>query len=157
MRISVRSVVGLAVFAAILSCAEQARADELKWLGVHGAYYTQYEQPAIGFTARQDVGDSWSVGFLVDYVIRTQRHTTWVAGADLQWETVLPERHLIGWVGAGGGVLRDDPIDARADFSPFASGFVGIGLKGHPIMPYLEMRIMSNRVFHGVIYAGVRF
>jgi hypothetical protein len=158
MRTWERTVRGTLVVGALALCgAASAPADELKWLGVHGAYYTQYEQGAAGVNARQDIGQSFSVGLLVDYVFRTERHTTWVGGVDLQWETALPDHHFVGWGGVGGGVIRDDPRDKKEDYSPFASAFVGVGLNNRPIMPYVELRIMSNRVFHGVVYAGLRF
>jgi hypothetical protein len=82
-----------------------------------------------------------------------------VGGVDAQWETPLPfaRRRLVGWGGVGGGVVRDEPRDKKPDYSPFASAFVGVGLNNSPIMPYVEMRVMSNLVFHGVLYAGIRF
>jgi hypothetical protein len=67
-----RQLGGALVVAALTLGGASAHADELKWLGVHGAYYTQYEQGAIGANARQDVGNSFSIGILVDYVFRTQ-------------------------------------------------------------------------------------
>src|SRR2546430_2138306 len=114
MRTWERAMAGSLVAGALALCgAVSARADELKRLGFHAAYYTQYEQAAAGINARQDVGDSFSVGMLVDYVFRTEHHTTWVGGVDLQWETPLPDHHFVGWGGVGGGVIRDDPRDKK--------------------------------------------
>jgi hypothetical protein len=159
MRIGRQGVVTMLVLGALVMAVAPAGAEDLKWLGVHGAYYSQYEKCALGINARTDVGDSFSVGFLVDYVFQGDSRETWAASADLQWETPLPGHFLDGWVGGGVGVFRDDlrQPNRNADYQPFAAAFVGVGLGNHPIMPYVEMRFVSHEVFHGVLYAGVRF
>jgi hypothetical protein len=160
MRIGGRGVVKMLVLAALLMAGAPAgAADDLKWLGVHGAYYSQYKQGAVGINARTDMGNAVSVGFLAEYIFQGDSRETWAAGTDLQWETPLPGRFLDGWVGAGVGVFRDDLRlpNRKADYQPFASAYFGVGLGNHPIMPYVEMRFVSHEVFHGVVYAGVRF
>jgi hypothetical protein len=153
------------VLAAItVAGASRAQADDINgenvlWYGVHGSYYSQYERGALGIDARMDVGHDVSVGFLLDYVFQPNNRTTWVTDADLQWQHKLPGIRLDGWVGAGLGVVRDDfpGMNQEADYQPLAVFFVGTGLAKHPVMPYVEFRLMSNRVFHGVLQAGLRF
>src|SRR5262245_6827954 len=156
MRVRSRLVGGLMM--AALFGVGSAGAEELKWLGVHGAYYSQFEKGAVGINARQDVGNDVSVGFLTDYVFRATR-TTWVFSADLQLEKSLLKEKLALWAGGGGGVLRDDQRgpNLKPQYELFAVGFVGAGADGKPIMPYVEMRFMSHQKFHGVLYAGIRF
>jgi hypothetical protein len=164
MRISGHGVWMLVLSAVLVAGARRAQADviqdrDLQWLGVHGAYYSEYERCALGINARTDVGNKFSVGFLLDYVFQPDNRTTWVTSADLQWEHRLPRVRLDGWVGGGLGVLRDDfpGMNRPADYQPFAVFFVGAGLARHPIMPYVETRFMSHDTFHGVLYAGLRF
>jgi hypothetical protein len=110
MRIGGQAVLRMLVLAAVFAGGAHtpAAAEDLKWLGVHGAYYSQYENVALGINARQDLGNGVSAGFLVDYIFQGQSRETWAAGADLQWETHLPGRFLDGWVGGGMGIFRDD-------------------------------------------------
>jgi hypothetical protein len=160
MRISGHGVVRMLVAAAIMAAgAGGAHAESLKWLGVHGAYFSQYEDVSLGINARQDVGNDFSVGFIVDYIFRGDTRTTWVGGFDLQWEKELPRQHLAAWVGGGGGVFRDDlkQPNLKPDYQAFAVAFVGVGLDGHHVMPYAEFRLMTHEVVHGVVYAGLRF
>jgi hypothetical protein len=144
---------------ALLACgAGRAAADELQWLGVHAAYYSEFQKGALGFNARQDLGRSVSIGILVDYVFRS-RHSTWVGGLDLQYERPVLTRRAMAWAGIGAGAVRDDLRGDlfRPDYDPYAACHFGIGLNGRPVMPYVELRFMSHEVFHGVLYAGLRF
>jgi hypothetical protein len=136
--------------------AREASAD-LLWFGVHGAYYSEFEKGALGLNAREDVGDSWSVGLLGDWVFRSGR-TTVAVNIDLQYEAPFLSPQFTGWVGAGGGVLLDD-IEGlpEADYEPLAVGFAGVGTRGKPVMPYAEVRFMAHHGFRTVFYLGVRF
>jgi hypothetical protein len=159
MRISGHGIRVLVLAAIAAAGAQSAPADELKWLGAHAAYYSQYDKVALGINARQDLGEQWSAGFLFDCVLRGHIGETWATSADLQWERSFARPRIATWIGGGGGVLRDDlrGPNQKAQYEPFAVGFVGVGLDGHPVMPYVEMRFMSHQVFHGVVYAGLRF
>src|SRR5687768_8386661 len=106
-------VIGGVMMTTLLALAGAASAapDDVKWLGVHGAYYSKYEKAAVGITARQysveELRGEFSVGFLLDYVFRSGG-STWVTGADLQYERYVAHRRFSLWTGAGGGVVRDD-------------------------------------------------
>jgi hypothetical protein len=157
MRLRGARQAGLLAAVMLFAGLGQARADEFAWLGVHGAYYGEYEKWGVGMNARQDLGNHFSAGMLVDYVIRSN-HSTWAGNVDLQYERRVWRRAL-GWVGVGGGVIRDDlqGDESTPDWDPTAVGYVGLGLDGKPFMPYVEMRILSHGNFHGVFYAGFRF
>jgi hypothetical protein len=152
-----RIVVALVVLA-MVGAARDACAD-LEWLGVHGAYYSEYQKSAIGINARETLGNEWSVGFVSDYIFRGGERTTWAWTADLSYNVPIARERAKAWVGGGGGVQRDDQHgpNLKAQYDPVAVGFVGVGLNNKPIMPYVEMRFMSHQVFHGILYVGLRF
>jgi hypothetical protein len=162
MRVRVGVIGGLMTMMVAFAGEASAAFDDIKWLGVHGAYYSKYEKAAVGVTARQHLGEEMggelSTGFLLDYVFRSGG-TTWVTGADLQYERFLAQKRLSLWAGGGGGVVRDDRHGPNEEpqYELFAVGILGAGLGGKPIMPYVEMRFMSHQKFHGVLYAGIRF
>jgi hypothetical protein len=157
MRVTGRWMVGLLVGAAVTAGGQRAAADSLEWFGVHGAYYSEFHKGAIGINARRDVGDSWAVGTLVDYVFRPNR-TTAVLNIDLRYTVRLVPRQLRGWVGAGGGVLLDDVAGPpKAEWKPLAVVFAGVEWADKPLQPFVEMRFMTHDAFRGVFYAGVRF
>src|SRR4029079_5066446 len=120
--------------------------------------YSEYEKWGVGVNARQDIGNDFSVGSVIDYVFRTN-HSIWVGEADLQYEKPFAKQRLLGWVGVGAGVLRDDTQNDELppEWDAIASGYVGVGLHGKPYMPYLEMRCLSHGNFHGLLYLGFRF
>jgi hypothetical protein len=129
----------------------------LQWLGVHGSYYDEFDDFALGINAREDIGRGFSVGFLAEYLFREQRQTA-VSNIDLQYEMPILKERVIVWGGAGGGILLDDiEGQPKAKVKALAVGFVGAGLGGKPVMPYAELRVQAHEAFNVVLYLGVRF
>jgi hypothetical protein len=140
----------------LLLSASRAGAD-LQWLGVHGAYYDQYEKGAIGVNARESAGHLLSVGLKVDYIFRPRR-TTWAVDVDLQYDLPLGLKNPLIWVGGGAGVIHDDPQGPiGSDNYPTATGFVGVGYQKGPWLPYFEVRATSQERSRLVLNLGLRF
>jgi hypothetical protein len=150
----------LPVAAVLLMGTLPAPAEELGWLGVHAAYYNEYDKGAIGLNARETFGVSpWSVGLKGDYVFRSNL-INWVVETDLQYEVPIETKKLklSAWAGAGAGLLHQDPYGpAQATYDPIVTGFVGVGLPRGPLLPYIEVRLQSHEVARWVVYAGLRF
>jgi hypothetical protein len=164
MRISGHGVRMLVLAAVMAAGARGAGAEDIQdenilWRGVQGAYYSEFENVALGVNARMDLGNSFSSGFLIDYVFQQDNRTTWVGSADLQWQHPLPGLKLDGWLGGGFGVVVDNlpGQNQKTQVEPFAVFFGGVGLAKRPVMPYVEMRFMTHETYHGVLYVGLRF
>ena len=150
-------VLGAAAFVFILAAAVPAHA-ELGSLGVHGAYYDEFDRGAIGLNARETFDYApISVGLKADYIFRPRR-TSWAFEVDLAYEPPLGWHRVPVWAGVAGGILHDDiQGSTRADFRPRASIFVGAGFRQGPVMPYAEVRLTSQESAHWVLYLGLRF
>jgi hypothetical protein len=151
-------VLGAAAFVLVLAAAVPARA-ELGWIGVHGAYYNEFDRAAIGMNAREVFGFSpVSVGFKGDYIFRPGR-TSWSFEADLAYDIPVDWKRVPVWAGVGGGVLHDDLQGSkRATFEPLASAFVGAGVRQGPLLPYAEVRLTSSHdSARWILYLGLRF
>jgi hypothetical protein len=157
MRLRGAAQAGL-VMAAMVLGAREVQAEPPTWIGVHGVYYGEFEKWGVGVNGRQELGGSFTAGVDVDYVIRSN-HSTWAGTIDLQYDKPLAKERVLGWVGVGGGVIRDDTQgdELPPEYDATAVLYVGAGLNGKPVMPFVEMRCMSHGNFHGVFYLGLRF
>jgi hypothetical protein len=158
MRVTGRMAAFVLAWAAVAAFGtREARADN-QWVGVHAGYYTEYEDWALGVNGREDVGKGWSVGFLGDYLFRSGR-TTGVVNIDLQHEWALRQPRAYVWAGAGFGIVADDVHGSTIpiNFDPLAVVHAGAGMHGKPVMPFVEVRLMSHDEFRGVLYIGVKF
>lgn len=159
MRRVVSRAAGVFVVLVLLAAASPARAGgDLTMFGGHAAYYDEYRKGALGLNARNSFGTSpLTVGFKADYLFRPH-NVTWVFEADLQYEFPWRQKRVLFWAGGGAGILRDDPDGpVRVDVDPIVSGFVGVGRKVGPLLPYVEFRLTSHETARGVYYVGLRF
>jgi hypothetical protein len=137
----------LALCAALLALALPTRADEDGMLGLGAAWATRYDRWAVAGEILVPVADGLHLNLNVHYS-RSDALKRWITSADVQWSariTPLSTR-LVGFLGAGFGVITEDP---RGPAKPTTrDGQIGVlaGLSYEAMAaPFVQVKLAAKK------------
>jgi hypothetical protein len=154
-RRAARSLVLLSCLAGGLPLTARAETPDAR-LGVRVGYDRAVHDPYVGAELHMPLDRSWALDGNVEYVhLPDRQHFT--INLDVHYSFNV-HRAWFAWVGAGLGLLSDDPNGPRDGETRDGVGnlLVGVGYET-AVVPYLQLRWSGHRAGRFSFGVGVRF
>ncbi len=149
------SVLASASLAASFLLASSVRAESVKF-GIRGGYYTEVDEPFLGAEVLVRVDHRFYFNPNIEYVF-VSNGTYLTFNADFHYDFVVDRKTFV-WLGAGLGVVHDDPEGPENGKTDAAANFLGgIGFRAGSLIPYFQAKVIAKS---GTVFAvafGVRF
>jgi opacity protein-like surface antigen len=149
-----RLVLILSTFAVLLM-AVPARADSDVKIGIRGGYYFDASEPFLGAELLVRIADQVYFNPNFEWVFFDDRYYTINADFHYDFDT---HNDTYVWVGMGVGAVAIDPPGPAAKNTDAALNLLfGIGLKRHPVIPYLQAKAAISDDSEFSLGVGLRF
>jgi hypothetical protein len=150
-----------ALTAALLLAASGAGAtdDESMLAGVSAGYSTRFERALVAVDFLVEVSRAFTIVPNASYTDAAGMRR-WTLGTEVQWNPPADRLHprLLAWVGAGMGVLIEDPRGPveRTTRDLVSNAVVGVGYDAFAA-PFVQLRVALDGPSDVSLMVGVRF
>jgi len=149
------SLLCAACLAASLALSSPVRADSVKF-GVRVGYYSEVDEPFVGAEVLVPVARRLYFNPNLEYVFVSEG-TYLTFNADFHYDFVVDRKTFV-WLGAGLGIVHDDPGGPDNGHTDAAANFLGgIGFRAGSLIPYFQAKLIAKS---GTVFAvafGIRF